>query len=517
MTSTHEPADEPRGGLKARARRQAADGGRPRSRTTPAVVRLLVLATFVVILNETIMINAIPRLMSDLDVTEQAAQWLSTAFMLTMAAVIPVTGWFLQRVSTRGAYATSMVVFLTGTALAAAAPVFEVLLLARIVQAAGTAVMMPLLMTTLMTVVPEEDRGRVMGNVTMAISVAPAMGPAVSGLILQLGSWRLLFAAVLPIAALITWRGLARLENVGEPHAGTIDWFSVVAAAAGFGSLVYGLSRFGGDGTAAPTAIVFTGLAAIGVFVLRQLRLQRRGTPLLDLRILRHTTYALSLLLMSLGFIAMLGSMMLLPIYLQNLRGLSPLQTGLLVMPGGLAMGLLGPTVGRLFDRFGGRRLVIPGSVGIALALLGFTQVSATMPYWQILGLHALLMVALATTFTPVFTLGLGALPAPLYSHGSSMLGTLQQVAAALGTALVVTVMTGRAEARIADGVTETLAQLDGMRLAFAVATLLSAVMVGIAFLLPKRAGSAGGSGPAPSSPGAGEDEATGLNLEPAR
>ncbi|MBT2208013.1 MDR family MFS transporter [Actinomadura sp. NEAU-AAG7] len=465
----------------------SGSGGR-----TPAVVRLLVLATFVVILNETIMINAIPRLMTDLSITEQAAQWVSTAFMLTMAAVIPVTGWFLQRVTTRRAYATAMGVFLAGTALATVAPVFEVLLFARIVQAAGTAVMMPLLMTTLMTVVPERDRGRVMGTVTMAISVAPALGPAVSGLILQVGSWRLLFAAVLPIAAVVTWRGLARLENVGEPQLSAIDWFSVVAAAAGFGSLVYGLSRYGAGGAAMPTVIVATGLALIAVFAVRQLRLQRRDVPLLDLRVLRHATYALSLLLMSLGFLAMMGAMILLPIYLQNLRGLSPLETGLLMMPGGLAMGLLGPTIGRLYDRFGGRMLVIPGSVGIVVALAGFTQISKTMPYWQVLGMHTLLMVALATMFTPVFTLGLGALPAHLYSHGSSMLGTLQQVAAALGTALVVTVMARRADSRIAGGVEETLAQLDGMRLAFVVAAGLAVVMIAVAVLLPKRAAGTG-------------------------
>ncbi|TDC58633.1 DHA2 family efflux MFS transporter permease subunit [Actinomadura sp. KC345] len=465
----------------------AAPGTAP-GRGTPAVIRLLVLATFVVILNETIMINAIPRLMTDLHITEQAAQWLSTAFMLTMAAVIPVTGWFLQRVTTRRAYAIAMGVFLGGTALAAVAPVFEVLLLARIVQASGTAVMMPLLMTTLMTVVPERDRGRVMGTVTMAISVAPAMGPAVSGLILQLGSWRLLFVAVLPIAGLITWRGLARLENVGEPQASTVDWFSVAAAAGGFGSLVYGLSRFGEGGTAVPAVIVAAGAVLIAVFVIRQLALQRRDVPLMDLRVLRHRTYALSLLLMALGFMAMLGAMILLPIYLQNLRGLSPLETGLLVMPGGLAMGLLGPVVGRVFDRFGARVLVVPGAAGVVLALAGFTQISMTMPYWQVLGLHTLLTASLAAAFTPVFTLGLGALPSHLYSHGSSMLGTLQQVAAAFGTALVVTVMAGRAETRIADGVTQAVAQLDGMRLAFVISAALSVVMVGIALLLPKRA-----------------------------
>ncbi len=464
----------------------------PAAGRTPAVVRLLVLATFVVILNETIMINAIPRLMDAMHITEQTAQWLSTAFMLTMAAVIPITGWFLQRVSTRSAYTTAMTLFLIGTALAAVAPTFAVLLGARIVQASGTAVMMPLLMTTLMQVVPESDRGRVMGNVTLSISVAPALGPAISGVILQFGSWRLLFVVVLPIAALITWRGLKQLQNVGETQVSVIDWFSVVTAAAGFGGLVYGLSRFEGGDVRVAAAIVVAGLVLIAVFVFRQLKLQKLDMPLMDLRTLSRRTYTVALILMSVAFMAMLGSMILLPLYLQNIRGLSALQTGLLVMPGGLAMGLLGPTVGRLFDKFGGRVLVIPGAIVISLALAGFTQVSMTMPYWVILALHVLLMLGLAATFTPVFTLGLGALTPQLYSHGSSILGTLQQVSAAFGTALVVTVMSARADALKAEGVTTVLANLDGMRLAFIIGAVLSIAVIITAVLLPARADNAG-------------------------
>lgn len=157
-------------------------------------------------------------------------------------------------------------------------------------------------------------------------------------------------------------------------------------------------------------------------------------------------------------------------------------------MPGGLAMGLLGPTVGRLFDRFGGRVLVVPGAVGIMFALAGFTQVTMTMPFWQLLGLHALLMVSLAATFTPVFTLGLGAVPPHLYSHGSSILSTLQQVAAAFGTALVITVMSARADALRSAGTTEVLANLGGMRLAFVIGAVLSLAVVVTAVLLPARA-----------------------------
>ncbi|WP_394615074.1 MDR family MFS transporter [Lentzea sp. JNUCC 0626] len=461
---------------------------------TPLVVRLLVLATFVVILNETLMINAIPRLMETLHVTEQAAQWVSTAFMLTMAAVIPVTGWFLQRVTTRQGYTIAMGVFLAGTALCAVAPTFSILLAGRIIQAAGTAVMMPLLMTTLMTVVPEQDRGKVMGNVTLAISVAPALGPAISGLILQLGSWRLLFVAVIPIAGAVTYFGLRQLDNIGEPKVNTLDWASAAMATLGFGGLVYGLSLFGErESTLGPTiGVVVAGAATIAFFVLRQLKLQRNGTPLLDLRTLTHRTFALSLALMCIAFLSLMGSMILLTLYLQNLRGLTPLETGLLLMPGGLAMGLLGPTVGRLYDRLGSRRLILPGSTGIVLSLAGFTQVSMSMPYWQILALHALLMISLAATFTPIFTLGMGALPPDMYPHGSSILGTLQQVAAAVGTALVIMVMSARSSSLMSEGVAASAAQLSGMRLAFVVTTVLAVATIAVAAFLPNRTNASG-------------------------
>ncbi len=454
---------------------------------TPLVIKLLVAATFVVILNETIMINAIPRLMADFAIDERSAQWLSTVFMLTMAAVIPLTGWFLQRVSTRTAYAVAMATFCAGTALAAVAPTFEVLLAGRVVQAGGTAVMMPLLMTTLMTVVPESDRGRVMGQVTLAISVAPALGPAVSGVILQLGSWRLIFVFVLPVAALVALAGMRQLENVGEARVSSVSWLSVALAAGGFATLVYGLSEIGNGSATTVGALVGAGALLVAAFVAYQLRLQRTDSPLLDLRTLTHRTYAVSLLLMSAAFMAFLGSMILLPLYLQNIRGLTELQTGLLVMPGGLAMGLLGPQVGKIYDRLGSRPLVIPGSIGMVVALGVLSRIGTDTPYWLILATHVALMACLAAIFTPVFTMGLGDLPPQLYSHGSSLLGTLQQVAGAIGTAVLVVVLQNRRDDLLAGGSTLPEAFVGGLQWAFVVGAGIGIVVVVLSLLLPAR------------------------------
>jgi DHA2 family lincomycin resistance protein-like MFS transporter len=459
------------------------------ARRSYAVLRWLVAATFVVILNETIMVNAIPRLMAQFEVTARAAQWLSTAFMLTMAVVIPVTGWFLHRVTTRAAFAVAMSVFGVGTVVAMLAPAFPVLVAGRVVQAAGTAVMLPLLMTTLMTVVDERDRGRVMGNVTLAISVAPALGPTVSGAVLAVAGWRWLFGVVLPVVVLVTLLGLRRLEDVGETHVSRVDWWSVVLAALGFGGLVYGLSRIGeAQPGSVPAWVWITGGAAVVAgFVQRQRVLAARSEPLLDLRTLGHRTYALSLSLQSVAFLTMLGAMILLPLYLQDLRGLTPLQTGLLVAPGGLAMGLLGPVVGRVFDRVGGRPLTIPGSVAVLVALAAFSRIGESTPYAAILGIQVLLMVGLAALFTPAFTLGLGALPAHLYSHGSSLLGTAQQVSAAVGTAMTVTILSWRSTSLVAAGESESAAFASGVQWAFGVSAVLAVGVVVLTLFLPNR------------------------------
>jgi len=310
----------------------------------------------------------------------------------------------------------------------------------------------------------------------------------VSGVILQSLSWRWIFLLVLPVAATIAVAGLRRLRDVGEPTAGNADWPSVAVAAIGFGSLVYGLSEIGSSGGRSTAyAVLAVGVVGVGCFVWRQLVLQREDRPLLDLRTLRIRVFAVSLSAMSIAFMAMLGSMILLQLYLQNIRGMTPLATGLLVMPGGLAMGLLGPRVGRVYDARGARILVLPGAAGLTAALFALTFLGPETPTWTVLVINLVLMVSLAALFTPLFTMGLGSLPERLYSHGSSLLGTCQQVGGAMGTALVVTIMTARAAGLVDDGAGTDAAQLSGIRWAFAAAAVLCLVVVALVATLPAR------------------------------
>lgn len=486
LTTTRPPSDE-------------ADATRARDRLA---VRLLLISTFVVILNETVMGVALPRLMSDLAIPASTAQWVTTAFMLTMAIVIPVTGFVIQRFTTRTTFLAAMTLFSLGTAICALAPGFDALIVGRVVQATGTAIMLPLLMTTVMTVTPPESRGRTMGNISIVISVAPALGPTLSGLVLSVLDWRWLFALVLPIALGSLALGAVRLPNLTETRSARVDIASVILSAVAFGGIVYGLS---GLGAAATTGISTTtwlslgaGAVALVVFVLRQLRLQRIDDALLDLRTFSSSTFTISVGVMAISMMSLFGTLILVPLYAQTVLGLEALQTGLLLLPGGLLMGLLAPSVGRAYDRFGPRPLLVPGAVVVSASAWGFTLLTAASSPWLMLACHVTLSAGLALMFTPLFTSALGSLPPHLYSHGSAMVGTVQQVAGAAGTALFVTVLTAQSATLLAGGAGTVSATAGGIHAAFLVGAGISLAAIPAAFFV--RA--------APSGHGAGTDDA---------
>ena len=448
------------------------------------VITLLLISAFVVILNETTMGVAIPHLVGDLGITIQAAQWLSTAFLLTMAIVIPITGFLLQRYNTRPVFIVAMSLFSIGTLIAAVAPGFEILLVARVIQASGTAIMMPLLFTTVLNLVPPANRGRVIGNVSIVISVAPALGPTISGFILNYLEWRWIFFLVLPIALASLAIGARFMVNVTEPSSARIDILSIVLAAFGFGGLVYGLSNLGTEYAVAGIIALAIGAVALTGFIWRQLRLQRKDAALLDLRTFLSRDFSFSIGTVAVSMIALFGTIILLPIYMQDVLDLEPITTGLVLLPGGLLMGLLAPFVGRIFDKRGPRILLVPGAIIVSAALWGMTMLDATSPVWSVVVAHVVLSLGLALLFTPLFTAGLASLTPKLYSHGSAIVGTVQQVAGAAGTALFVAIMTVGVTAGVAAGAPIEEATAAGIRSAFVVGAFISLLAIPAVFFI---------------------------------
>lgn len=452
------------------------------------VISLLLVSAFVVILNETIMSVALPVLMKDLDIAAEAAQWLTTAFMLTMAVVIPITGFLLQRFNTRPVFLAAMALFSAGTFISAMAPGFEILLAGRVIQASGTAIMMPLLMTTVLNLVPPATRGRTMGNISIVISVAPAIGPTISGLILSVLDWRWMFWIVLPIAVGSLVLGFLKIPNVTEPRKAPIDVFSVILSAFAFGGLVYGLSSIGGHGASEggmPTWLpLAVGVVALAAFILRQILLARREKALLDLRVFRSSTFSVAIAMLAISMMALFGTLIILPLYTQNVLGLNTLSTGLLLLPGGLLMGILAPFVGRIYDRFGPRVLLIPGSIIVSAAFWGMTLFTATTAWGWVLAAHVTMSLGLALLFTPLFTAGLASLTPKLYSHGSAVVGTVQQLAGAAGTALFVSVMTAQALTLSGGNAPSAVDTAGGIHSAIMYGAFISLAAIAISFFV---------------------------------
>lgn len=463
------------------------------------VIWLLLVAAFVAILNETTMGIAIPQLNADLGIPPELGQWLTSAFMLTMAVVIPTTGFLLQRLTTRQVFLTAAISFALGTLICLIAPDFTFLLAGRIVQAVGTGIMMPLLMTTMMNVVPPASRGRMMGRVGLVISLAPALGPTLSGAVLDVLSWRWLFAIILPIALVSLALGLIWMRNIGETISAPLDILSVVLSAIGFGSLVFGLSQFGaaseagaaGPSPAALGAILLSvGAVTLALFVWRQLSLQRSDRALLDMRVLLSRNFTLSVVIMAVIALAMFGTLTLLPQYLQNVVGLEPLMSGIVLLPGSVLMGVLAPFMGRIYDAQGPRVLLVPGTIIVALSLGFYATVGEHTHLALLITVQTIMSVGLSMCFTPLFSASLGSLPRRLYSHGSALLNTLQQVGGAAGVAVMLGLYSSILHAGEDAGLSVGEAGAPGVRAAFLVAAIVAIVPVVLAGFIRKPADS---------------------------
>ncbi|MFC8384402.1 MULTISPECIES: MDR family MFS transporter [Nocardia] len=476
--------------LEAQEVSQPAQGG-SLARKDKLLITVLVVAAFVMILNETIMSVALPRLMVDLDITASTAQWLTTGFMLTMAVVIPTTGYLFQRFTLRQVFAAAMTLFSVGTLLAASAPGFELLLAGRVIQAGGTAIMLPLLMTTVLRVVPAHKRGAMMGVISIVIAVAPAIGPTLSGVILRSLDWRWMFWLVLPVALAAFAIGSALVKNLTTTGAAPFDGLSVVLSAFAFGGIVYGLGSLGhsAEGSGVPVWIpLVVGVVALVVFVLRQLSRQEDGRALLDMRPFLTPTFSIGLAMLAISMMALFGALILLPLYLQNVLGLDTLKTGLVLLPGGLLMGILAPFVGMVFDRVGPRPLVIPGVVVVSGALWLMTLLDTATGLPVVVGIHSMLMAGLVLVMTPLMTSSLGSVPSELYSHGSAIFNTGQQLAGAAGTALFVTIMSNTTTSRLSDGVAAVAAQQTGIHTAFVWGGFISLIAIAGSFFIRKPA-----------------------------
>jgi EmrB/QacA subfamily drug resistance transporter len=471
------------------------------------IISILMIGAFIAFLNNTLLNIALPSIMADLEVDASTVQWLTTGFMLVNGILIPTTAFLIQKYSVRKLFLVAMGLFTAGTILAGMAHVFPVLLTGRMTQAAGSAIMMPLLMNVMLVSFPIEKRGAAMGIFGLVLMGAPAIGPTLSGWLIEHYDWRMLFHFVTPIAAIVLLIGFFLLKDKKEKVDIRLDFLSVLLTSVGFGGLLYGFSSAGKQGWDSPQVYLTIAIGAISLLVsiLRQLK---QDQPMLNYRIFKYPMFALSSVISMVLTMAMFSGMLLLPIYVQTIRGISPLDAGLMMLPGAILMALMSPITGKLFDKFGGRLLAIIGLAITVVTSYLFSQLSLETTYTQLLLLYSVRMLGMSMVMMPVSTNGLNQLPARFYPHGTAMNNTLQQVSGAIGTALLVTVMSNRAESKAKElgeaamanlteqPTQEALAQmkqqimmsatLDGINFAFFVSVFIAAVALVLAFFMKR-------------------------------
>lgn len=449
------------------------------------LLAVLMAGVFVAILNQTLLATALPHIMEDLDITANTAQWLTTVFMLVNGVMIPITAFLINKYTTRHLFFVAMGLFATGTIICALAPGFSVLMIGRIVQASGAGIMMPLAQTILFVIFPVEKRGQAMGMFGLIISFAPAIGPTLSGWLLGHYPWRALFYVVIPIALLDLLLAYFFLRNVTERTFPKIDILSIMLSTLGFGGLLYGFSSagtFGWDSTAV-IASISVGIIALWFFIRRQGQLKQ---PILEFRVFTYGLFTLSTILSVIVFVTMIGSATILPIYMQDMHGFTAFESGLMLLPGAVIMGVMNPIAGKIFDAAGGKWLAVAGLSIVTASTFQFTMLAADTPFAYLTIMHAIRMFGVALVMMPVTTAGLNQLPDHLIPHGTAMSNTMRQVAGSIGTALLVTIMTGAALDPDRYGV-EGL--IRGVNISFMVTGALSAVGIVLAFFIknPKK------------------------------
>ncbi|HJV31343.1 MAG TPA: DHA2 family efflux MFS transporter permease subunit [Bacillales bacterium] len=474
------------------------------------LIAVLLVGAFIAFLNNTLLNIALPSIMKDLKIDASTVQWMVTGFMLVNGILIPTTAFLIQKYSVRQLFLSAMVLFTLGTILAGFAHVYPLLLAGRLIQAAGSAIMMPLLMNVMLTSFPIEKRGTAMGVFGLVLMFAPAIGPTLSGWIVEHYDWRMLFHFITPIAIIVIILGLFVLKDKKEKIDLKLDFLSVVLSTFGFGGILYGFSAAGKDGWDDPWVygtIIF-GAIFLVTFILRQMKQEK---PMLNFTIFKYPMFALSSTISMVVTMALFSGMLLLPIYVQTIRGISPIDAGLMLLPGAILMAIMMPITGKLFDIFGGRILAIIGLTITVVTTYYFSKLTLHTSYTHLIILYTVRMFGMSMVNMPVTTNGLNQLPSRFYPHGTAMNSTLQQVSGAIGTALLVTIMSNRAvthgkelAAAAMKHVTvgqhpspaviaqmkqqiQMKAMLEGINDAFFVATFIAAVALLLAFFI-KRA-----------------------------
>ncbi len=442
------------------------------TRKMPQLVTIL-LGTFICLLNQFLVSPMLPVIMREYAITADAAQWMTTGFTMVCALMIPMMAFLIDRFSARGLFIVGMALFMGGSAIMGCPLPYPLILAGRLMQAVGAGMMVPIAQVCLLQAFPKEKRGTAMGAMALVVMFAPALGPVISGMVVDAYGWQWAFRGVAVASALVVGASFAVLKKEGGDSDLKMDFPSAFLSCVGVGGVLYGLSDIAGLGLSSVLAWVFLaiGIVALVVFARRQNGLE---TPFLDMRLLGIHEFRMGTLLTMVANACLAGGTVLIPIYVQNICGYDATTSGLIMAPGAIMMGILGVVAGRVFDKKGPKKLNLVGFALLTLGNLGFCLLSTEWTAVWIGFLYTLRMMGVAFTNAPLMTWAMNSIPDEKSAHGVSLFNTMRQISGALGTALMVVVL--RLVEQVG-GATET-ATIQGVSWAFALTVIAGIIAV---------------------------------------
>ncbi|MEG0480367.1 MAG: MDR family MFS transporter [Clostridium sp.] len=401
---------------------------------------IMMFGTFVGSLAATLVSPALPTIMEDFSITPASGQWLTTVYMLVLGVMIPLTAYLVNRFTTRQLFITCVGVFSLGSAIALTGHSFEVLLFARVLQAIGAGILLPLLQVTVLTIFPPEKRGFAMSIVGVTIGVAPAIGPTLSGYLVDAYGWHSLFLVTLVLGIIDLVAAVFFLRNIGKVGKGKFDLPSLIMSIVGFGGTLIGFSNIGNYGLTSANVIVpmIVGGITLYMFFRRQLVLDE---PLLEVRVFKNRRFTISTILVSIVYGSMMSATIIVPMYVQDIRGYSALTSGLLILPGAIIMLLFNPVAGKILDKYGGRILFIVGMTLLLIGNLGFILLDESISLLFLTIAYGFRMLGVSCLLMPLTAWGVKSIPVDYMSHASALNTTLRQVSGAIGSAIFVSIM----------------------------------------------------------------------------
>lgn len=469
------------------------------SRAAFISIAILTFITFVGNFTQLQLSSALPIIVSEFHISVTTGQWLTSVFQLVMGVMVPLTAFLTRRFSTRQIVICSMAVFTVGSLLAWLGPNFVWVLVGRVLEAAGTGVMWPVLQITVFSIYPLSRRGFAMGTVGMAMSVAPAIGPTLGGWQTDANGWRSIFLTMTVIGVVSLVAAMFGLHNFGshDPSA-RADFFSVSLSVIGFGGLMFGFTNSETYGFAAPVTWgpMVVGLIGIVWFVLRNLRAGKRyreavaedksalpQPPLLDLEVLKNRSFTVGTITASLAFFAFSSILVIMPLYIQTDRGYSATMSGLIMLPGAIGQCVSQFFGGRAMDRFGARPVALFGSIVLTLGTLGMSLVAMDTWIWWVSICQFIRQIGMGFLLMPITTWSLNCLNGPSeVSAGSSVTNTARQIAGAVGAPVLVILMETFAALHKQGGASAVAASIFGIQWALRISAMICLAMVLMVF-----------------------------------